>query len=762
MNRKSLKWHLLVGWAIAVALAIFLFPDKDLAQKSEIPHLGQISPRTIIAPISFEVPKSAQELANEKSRAADKVYAVFEFNHDETVRIGNDLKSYLSTLSRYRTLQSEISVASAEDSSVQIKVQQAAQLFHQLTNRLSNTAVQQLSANKRACDTLASVFDRMLENGVSNTLLAPNNTSVQLFRDTYNLQDVNFIPYAKTEVSLVRDGEERKLDASRIQPRERAIDEAFTDLQQSFKSQGLQSAFYEALYVFTLPNVFYLAKETDHRKEVAEAQVNISKGMIPRGMELVSQGSIVTKDILERLEALQNALQKEEGSRHVTAVYGHILFLAATVSLFFLYFFVFQFNGIRNRRELWLIILLVILQLGAFAAVYHFAASVQKAAPSLPQDFDVVWMYPFILSPVIATVLYDRKLGTVFAAFSAAFLGILSGYDLSTAILSFGISWAGLHGLDRIRYRSQFIWSIIAALAVFVCALAGELLLRNRFQMDIFVPTLIAGSINIVFCSAVSSVLLVHLAERIFGITTDLTLMELSDFNRPALKRISDLAPGTFHHSIQVANLAEKVADEIGANSLLVRTMALYHDIGKTMRPEFFTENQKQGLNPHKGLPPIDSARIIISHVTQGVELAKEFKLPSVIVDGITQHHGTGIVQYFYLESKKNDPENTRVENFTYPGPKPQNRETAILMISDVIEASSRAMPDPTPEKLEGLINTTINARLNEGQLSESGLDLRDLSILSKAFLQSLDGTYHTRVKYPSAALAAGRFGKRV
>lgn len=760
--KKSLKLHILIGWAIVIILSLVLFPDRNLAQKSEIPHLGQISPRTIIAPIAFEVPKSAQEIANEKSRAANKVYAVFEFNHDETVRIANDMKSYLETVGRYGALQSEISAASAEDSTISVKVQQASQLFHQLTNRLSNTAVQQLSSSKRARDSLESVFYRMLDNGISNTLLAPSNTTVQLFRDTYNVQDVNYIPYAKTEVSLVRDNEERKLDASRIQPRERAIDEAFTDLQQYFKSQGLQSAFYEALYVFTLPNVFYLANETEHRREEAEAQVNATKGMIPRGMELVSQGSIITKDVLERLEALQNALQKEEGSRHFTAVYGQMLFIALLVSLFFLYFFYFNFRRFNSRRELWAIISLTILQLLAFAAIHNLGAYIQRTTPALPQDIDAIWFYPFILSPVISTVLYDRRIGTLFAIFSSSFLGILSGYDLSTALLAFGISWAGIHGIDRIRYRSQFILSIIAAVVAFAFALTIQLLLRNRFQVSVLLPTLIAGTINIVFWSAISSVLLIHLAERIFGITTDLTLMELSDFNRPALKRISELSPGTFHHSIQVANLAEKVADEIGANSLLVRTMALYHDIGKTMRPEFFTENQKQGLNPHKSIPPRESAQIIIGHVTQGVELGKEYKLPAVIIDGITQHHGSGVVQYFYLESKKNDPENTKIEDFTYPGPKPQSRETAILMLSDVIEASSRAMPEPTPEKLEGLINTTINARLNEGQLSESGLDLNDLSKLSKAFLQSLDGTYHTRIKYPAAALAAGRFGKRV
>lgn len=763
MIPKSLKLHLFIGGAAVAILAVALFTDRDLAQKSEIPHLGEISPRTIVAPISFEVPKSEQEVAAERAKARDKVYAVFEFNHDETVRISNDLKNYLEKLSQYGSLQAEIKAASEEDSAItHAKVLQASQLFQQLTRKLSNTAVQQLSSNKSACDSLKNIFGRMLDNGVSNTLLATTNTSVQLFRDTYNIQDVQYIPYNKTEVSFVRDNEEHKLDASRIQPRERSIDEAFTDLKQHFKSQGLQSAFYEALYVFTSPNVFYLEKETNRRRAEAEAQVNSSKGMIPRGMELISQGSIVTKDVLERLEALQNAMQKEENSRRFTAVYGQAIFIVLVIALFFLYFFHFYAKNFKTRRQIWSIVAITALQLVCFAIIHHFAEYIQKTVPELPQDIDSIWFYPFILSPILATVLYNSRLGTLFAAFSASFLGILSGFDLSTAILSFGVSWAGVHGLNGIRYRSQFIWSILSAIVLFAAVLAVQLLLRNRFHWGNFYPTFIAGTINIVFWCAITSVLLVHLAERAFGITTGLTLMELSDFNRPALKRISDLAPGTFHHSIQVANLAEKVADYIGINSILVRAMALYHDIGKTMRPEYFTENQKQGINPHKDLPPLDSAKIIIGHVSQGLDLAKEYKLPAVILNGIAEHHGTSVVQYFYLEAKKNDPENTRVQDFTYPGPKPQSKETAILMLADVIEASSRSMPSPTPEKLEELIRATINSRLNEGQLSESGLNLRDLAQLPQAFLQSLDGTYHTRVKYPAAALAAGRFGRRV
>jgi hypothetical protein len=259
---------------------------------------------------------------------------------------------------------------------------------------------------------------------------------------------------------------------------------------------------------------------------------------------------------------------------------------------------------------------------------------------------------------------------------------------------------------------------------------------------------LIAGSINIVACTALASVLFIHLIERIFGITTVLTLMEMSDFNRPALKRISELAPGTFHHSIQVSNLAEKVADSIGANSLLVRVMALYHDIGKTMRPEYFTENQKQGVNPHNNLDPLQSAKIIVGHVEQGAVLAKDYKIPEVVAAGIREHHGTTLIQYFFAKAVDAGAV-VDEDDFRYSGPKPQSKETAILMLADIIEATSRSMADQSAEALADMIHKTIEGRFHEGQFSECDLSIRELFKLEKAFLHSLDGTYHTRVKYP-------------
>ncbi len=751
MKINKNKISIIAGWVCISLLAILLFPDKDLAQKAETPHLGQMSPRTIIAPISFDVPKTAQELEIERQKAADKVNAVFEFNHDESKRSLDDLKQFLSKVGAYGSLQYAIA-ESNDPASVQMFTQQASRMFDVLKQRLSTTAVQKLSQDSKARDSLYSAFNRMIQKGISNTLIANTETSVQLFRDNYNIQDVQFIPYTNTTISFIKDNVESNIDASQIQPRERRIDETFAELQMSFsKSQGLQSAFYEALYVFTLPNVFYLEKETEVRKKTAQQQVHLSKGMIPRGMEIVSQGSIITKDILEKIDALQNALQKEEGSKTLTATYGQGLLLLAVVSGFFLFFMLFASDSVKKTNHIWSIIALAAIQLLLFWLFQRISGVLNKPDSILSDSIDLIWIYPFSIAPIIATVLYERRIGLIFSLFSSVMMSFLSGYDLAIMISSFFISWASIHLLARMRYRVQFAWGILSGVSMLALMLVIILLLRNRLDFEIFFSTFIAGTINLIFCTAIASVLLIHLAEKVFGITTVLTLMEMADFNRPALKRLSELAPGSFHHSIQVANLAEKVAEYIGADSLLVRVMALYHDLGKTMRPEFFTENQKQGINPHNSLDPFQSVKIITGHVEQGISLAKEYNIPELVAAAIPEHHGTTVIQYFYHTAKELYPDRTlKEEDFRYKGPKPQSKESAILMLADSIEATSRALSDSSSDALAEMIRKSIDLRLKEGQFSETDLSVKDLFKLEKAFLQSLDGTYHTRVKYPS------------
>jgi len=754
MKKKQKKIHLFIGWIIIASVAIALFPDKNIALQADHPHLGQLSTRTIISPINFDIPKSKQEIEAERARAAEKVSAIFEFNSDETNRISDDLKQYLSKLGQYGALQSQISGAYQSDdvdSSVQRKVTQASRLYEVLKQRLSITAIKPLSYNSKARDSVFAAFSRMLEKGISNTLVAKTETEVQLFINNYNIQNVKSLIYNKPTVSIIKNNEENTLEASEIQPLQRRIDEAFSQLQSAFPTeQALQSAFYEVLYVFTLPNVFYLDKETEARKQDARNKVTLIKGMVPRGMEIVTQGAPVTKEILEKIEALQQAQQKEENARTLTAPYGQALVFFVIISILFLYFMFSQATKtLKTARQLWSLIALAGLQLIAYWGMHYFSGYVTRAEGNLiPEAIDMMWIYPFALTPVIAMVLYDSRFGIAFSVFSASIFGVLNGYDLAAMVMVLGVTLILTHPLIRMRYRVQFVWSIIAGIVALAGAICIMFLLRNRMGLEPFYMTLIAGSINIIACTALASVLFIHLIERIFGITTVLTLMEMSDFNRPALKRISELAPGTFHHSIQVSNLAEKVADSIGANSLLVRVMALYHDIGKTMRPEYFTENQKQGVNPHNNLDPIQSAKIIVGHVEQGAVLAKDFKIPELVAAAIREHHGTTLIQYFYAKAKEEDSL-VNEEDFRYKGPKPQSKETAILMLADIIEATSRSMTDQTVDALADMIHKTIQGRFNEGQFSECDLSIRELFKLEKAFLHSLDGTYHTRVKYP-------------
>jgi putative nucleotidyltransferase with HDIG domain len=267
----------------------------------------------------------------------------------------------------------------------------------------------------------------------------------------------------------------------------------------------------------------------------------------------------------------------------------------------------------------------------------------------------------------------------------------------------------------------------------------------------------VAAVVCLALCIAITSVFLVHLFERIFHITTDLRLMELSDFNHPLLRKLSEFAPGTFHHSIQVGNYAELAAERIGANALLVRIMALYHDIGKTVRPEYFTENKRGDYNPHDGFGPRQSATVLVAHVTLGKVLADEYRLPDPIVSGILEHHGNNTASFFYeaalKEALRTNPDaKLSPKPFSYPGPRPQSKETAILMLADGIEATSRAMAsrgDRKPGDFAAMVHRTIQMRLSEGQLADSGLTNHVLGVLEQGFLLALEGSNHARIQYP-------------
>jgi len=743
MNNKN-SLHFYFCAVLFVISVLILFPTQDIAYKTELPVVGQSSPRSIIAKISFDIPKNPQELEEEMKKAKEKVHPVFQYNDDITKRLSENFETLISQIESYKKLQKEISEANESD---QKKISTASDIYQSLVRKISTTALNQLSQNDAARDTLKVIFNSMIEQGISNTLIAEQRREVTMFEEAHNISAVNHILYSRGDVVLIKNREEAIVEISQVRPKELLIDIVLEKHKNAFNAnQGVSSAFYEILYVFLSPsNIIYLETETEKRKTEAAAQVHPSKGMVPRGMEIIAQGSIVTKETLEKLEAMQIALQKDQAKFLYTASYGQYLLLFMIVSTLCFYLWRFRPNKSLRSTQIWAVAIIALSQVILFRFVHDFFLTFIEN-----EHLNPVWAYPFAFAPVLAAVLFTFRTSIAFSVWSAVLFGIFSGYDLSFCIAAFLISFTMTLVVHRIRYRIRFIQALCIGLGVFVISLAGILLLRNSMSWTSYWQNILLGTANLLLCITFISVFC-NVFERIFQITTNLRLAELSDFNHPLLRRLSEYAPGSFHHSIQVGNLGEIAGERIGANTLLIRVMALYHDIGKTMRPEYFTENQRFGFNPHDNVSPYDSIKILKAHIDRGIEFAEEYNLPDPITAGIKEHHGTNVAYFFYNKAKEMYPDReVKSADFSYKGTLPQNRESAILMLADTIDAISRSMQNTTPDQLWDMIQKTIQDKMFDGQLNDSGLTIHDLKELGHGFLQGLEGSTHSRVQYPS------------
>lgn len=353
------------------------------------------------------------------------------------------------------------------------------------------------------------------------------------------------------------------------------------------------------------------------------------------------------------------------------------------------------------------------------------------------------------VASILLTIIFDSRLAFYNVTVICFFIASIRGGDYAICFVAFCGSVLAIFSERDIKNRSQIFRSFFFILIGYTFSILAINLVRIEDTQKLWMK-LMFGGINAIMSPIIAYGLLIFY-ERVFKITTDLTLLELSDFNHPLLKELSSKAPGTFHHSIIMGNLSEAAAESIGANQILARVGCYYHDIGKLSKPQYFIENQLDQNNKHNDLNPSISTKIIISHVKYGVEYAKKHNLPEIIIDFIPQHHGTTLVSYFYDKAKNLSKEAVSDYIYRYPGPKPQKKETGIVMLADAIEASTRTIEDPSPQKLENKIRDVIRSRFMEGELDECDLTLKDLTKIKESFLKILLGIHHHRLKYPDS-----------
>ncbi|MBY0122331.1 HD family phosphohydrolase [Bacillus sp. S/N-304-OC-R1] len=537
-------------------------------------------------------------------------------------------------------------------------------------------------------------------------------------------------------VTAINNVMSRRIPADEVENAKKRLEEElrFTSLNSSLKSAAVELGRY-AVY----QNEFYDPNATEELRQQAVESVEPVK--ILQGQIIVEEQQLITRDIYRQLELIgmldsNNSVQPFVGLGLIT-----FIILAA------LYYYFHELKLQSDLKQSYLLL---------FSLIFTLSILIMKGISFFP-DFkysEVSYIFPAAMGPILIRNLIDEKMAVLFTIIMAICgsiifnEGVTGAFHVSSGIYIICSGMAGIIFLTKQKNRSRILQAGLFVAIVNVIVIFSLIFLRNgQYDGLEYGFYLIIGALS-GFLSAVLALGLLPFFEAGFGILSTIRLIELTSPNHPLLRKILTEAPGTYHHSVMVANLSESACEAIGANGLLARVGCYYHDIGKTKRPQFFIENQMNIENPHDRLPPQTSKNIIIAHATDGAEMLRKHKMPKEIVDIAEQHHGTTLLKFFYHKASQNGLE-VREEDYRYPGPKAQTKEAAIIGIADSVEAAVRSMSHPTSEQIEGLVRNIIADRLQDGQLNECDLTLKELEIVANSFCETLNGIFHSRIEYP-------------
>ena len=512
-----------------------------------------------------------------------------------------------------------------------------------------------------------------------------------------------------------------------------AYEQLFQDPRLETQRQALQRC---NLNEYIEPNLIYDKERSETERTDVLSGIAIASGMVLAGQKIIDRGDIVNAHTFQVLESFEREMKRRSAtaSEITSTTIGQIIFVAIMMLLFTLYLALFRRDYFDKPRS--------IMMLYSLITIFPIVVSIM-----VQHNFLSIYILPFAMVPMFIRVFMDSRTAFIAHAIMVLICAAAVKYQYEFIIVQLVAGLVAIYSLRDLSRRAQlFKTAILVTLASAVVFFAMQLMQDNvviSIDTDMYVYFIINGIFLLLAYP------LMYLIERTFNFTSNVTLFELSNTNKGLLRDLSEIAPGTFQHAITVGNLAAEIANRIEANSLLVRTGALYHDIGKMANPVFFTENQA-GVNPHDNMPYTESARIVISHVTEGMKMAEKAGLPAIIKNFILTHHGRGMTKYFYIKQQNDHPdEEIDREPFTYPGPNPFTREQAILMMADAVEAASRSLTEYTEENIANLVGRIIDTQVSEGYFRECPITFRDIALAKIVLIDRLKSIYHTRISYP-------------
>jgi len=713
---------------VLIGLAIpWLFPRTTLPEFEEL-VAGSVADRDVIADVSFGVEKSQKQLVAEREEAAESVPSVLR----------KDVTQADSSIVRSRALFAALDsvvdgirrTADPQEGEVEIRadiltgVASVAEDFDVPFPTDAQIAILADSTERnRLRMALRAEFDGPLRRGVIRRADLPDLTLPVILRD--GSRDLVQSP-------------------DTIQTMQAFYSSAVGRVAGTLPEAGVP-LFSALLVLYGQPTLELDTEATARAREQARAAVTSAAGRVLEGERIITQHTLIGQRDVERLKAYQAALIDQGLARAGTGFWrGLGMSLLAMSLLGILVFTTYTFRreiyeDLRSFSVLLLMILIVLAVSGIIAKV--------DAPPAL---------IPVAFAALLVAALFDAFLAVVVvSAIAGILLGQASFEGLAVPMLTGAGGVTAAFAVREIRRRSQS-WVLIALITAAYVGTGLCLVLIGRLGWSELLVTGLAGFGNATVCTALAMGAVLPALETFTRRTTEQTLLELADMNRPLLRRLAREAPGTYAHSINMANLVEAACGATGADSLVARVGVYYHDIGKLNRPQYFIENQPKGLNPHDRLRPSQSAEVLRAHVRDGLVLAEEAKLPRVVKDFIREHHGTQRIEFFFHKARRENPDYELDPNdFCYPGPKPQTKETAIAMLADAVEAAARTLSNPSPERVRSLIQKLSDARVNDGQLDECGLTFRDLDRVKREFAHVLTSLYHHRIDYPEPEVSS-------